>query len=155
VPTSSFYVSTSKKVNLLQSVASKINSWIDLVTDLQDSSNNAVNVLNELMSYDKIETNTYHIEKEFLPVWKFINDAIKPFHIQAREKGLQMFVSMPTVDDGRDSEMLLALQLVGDSVKLGQVIRNVISNALKFSPSESVIHVSVNFRPNELLDEGV
>ena len=41
-----------------------MEGWVDLIKDIEESSNNAVDVLNELMSYDKIEMKTLEIDKE-------------------------------------------------------------------------------------------
>jgi signal transduction histidine kinase len=136
----------------------KLLSWIDLIQDLEDNSGNAVTVLNELMSYDKIEMKTYHIEKEMISVWKIISDSIKPFHIQAREKSIKIILTMDINDENittanRDS--LNKLCLIGDPMKLEQVFRNIVSNALKYSKSNTKIMIDAKWHPNFHLPEGL
>jgi signal transduction histidine kinase len=134
-----------------------IFGWMELIQDLVDSSSNAVSVLNELMSYDKIEMKTYHIEKDILPLWTLLSDSIRPFNIQAREKQITMSIDRE-IDhlniETAKKELLEKLSLCGDSIKLEQVFRNVVSNALKFSCSNSTVHISTKWEPDKLIDEG-
>jgi signal transduction histidine kinase len=69
---------------IVTDLAAKIDFWYQLIREVEESSVNAVSILNELLSYDKIEQKTMTIEKELLPVWEVIDNAIKPLSIQAR-----------------------------------------------------------------------
>eukprot|EP01035_Chromulina_nebulosa_P028391 gene28391-37478_t len=68
----------------------KLLGWVDIIKDIEESSHNAVEVLNELMSYDKIEMKTLKIEMELVPMWAFVNATIKPFYVQAKEKCIKL-----------------------------------------------------------------
>jgi hypothetical protein len=96
----------------------RVASWSSLVRDIEESSNNAVHVLNELISYDKIEMKTLQLDLALLPVWALVADCIRPFHIQARERGLQI-VLLLAKDQGAGERDLLVL---GDAAKLAQVL---------------------------------
>jgi signal transduction histidine kinase len=137
-------------------VASKIRNWMDLILELQESSTNAVTVLNELLSYDKIEMNSFHIEKEVMSVWQLISNSIKPFNIQAREKGIQIEVDLD-IDHMENSDEkksnMMTLCLFGDPIKLNQVIRNIVSNALKFSKPQDIIRISARWKPDVIIEE--
>jgi len=88
---------TAKRVKaeaMLVALLTKHKKWQELLKDIEESSNNAVDVLNELISYDKIEMKTLHIERELLPVWSLIASSVKPFYVQARERGLHMQLTM-------------------------------------------------------------
>jgi len=56
--------------NYKNTLDGRVEGWVDLIKDIEESSNNAVDVLNELMSYDKIEMKTLEIDKEvcLLPI---------------------------------------------------------------------------------------
>jgi signal transduction histidine kinase len=100
---------------------------------------------------------TLQIEKEVLPIWKLINESIKPFYIQARERGLKMIVDLPIenkTNSPRNLEIMKELCVIGDQIKLCQVFRNVVSNALKFSLAGTVVKIVAQWKPDELLDEG-
>lgn len=74
----------SNSNKIVTDLAAKVDFWFQLLREVEESSSNAVSILNELLSYDKIEQKTMTIEKELLPVWELIATAIKPFNIQAR-----------------------------------------------------------------------
>lgn len=146
----------------------RVSRWTDLMLEIEESADNAVGVLNEFLNYDKIEMKTLKIDKEILPVWSLISSSIKPFHIQAKEKGLQMAMHMdvdqkpsskePHAESpvlGTDSKKSpQGLLLIGDSLRLAQVFRNVVSNALKFSFRGTTVEIHARWHPDRLLDAG-
>lgn len=71
-------------IDLCTDMVSKLKSWSQLLKEVEESSNTSVSILNELLSYDEIQQKTMSIQKEFLPVWDVISNAISPFSIQAR-----------------------------------------------------------------------
>mmetsp|Transcript_10355 Transcript_10355/g.14257 ORF Transcript_10355/g.14257 Transcript_10355/m.14257 type:complete len:826 (+) Transcript_10355:1774-4251(+) len=145
----------------VKSLKDSVAGWVALMRDIEESSNNAVNVLNELMSYDKIEMKTLQLEVALLPVWSLVANSIKPFYIQARERGLHMQLLME-IDSNEDGSFtteahrseLQDLHVVGDEVRLAQVFRNLISNALKFSYPGTTVTVQVRYCPERLRNEG-
>jgi signal transduction histidine kinase len=46
------------------------------------------------------------------------------------------------------------LLLIGDSLRLAQVFRNVVSNALKFSFRGTTVEIHARWHPDRLLDAG-
>mmetsp|Transcript_10356 Transcript_10356/g.14261 ORF Transcript_10356/g.14261 Transcript_10356/m.14261 type:complete len:804 (+) Transcript_10356:1774-4185(+) len=167
----------AKAESMLMALLGEHKKRQELLKDIEESSNNAVDVLNELISYDKIEMQTLHIERELLPVWSLISSSVKPFYIQAREKGLQMQLVMDGGHSDADAEegtssmhcldnafpgvaedkmqQVEKLHVLGDPMRLAQVFRNVISNALKFSYPGTAVSIRAVWRPDRFLDEGV
>ena len=158
---------------MLVALLTKHKKWQELLKDIEESSNNAVDVLNELISYDKIEMKTLHIERELLPVWSLIASSVKPFYIQARERGLHMQLTMDGGNSYSDTEegttaMLCAfpavsedrmrqlekLYVLGDPMRLAQVFRNVISNALKFSYPGTAVSIRAVWCPDNIIETG-
>jgi len=134
--------------SVVSKVMEKVSHWIDLMQEVEESSNNAVSVLNELLNYDKIEMKALKIDKELLPVWSLISSSVKPFHIQAKEKGLVMEMQMES------DPLAEGLLVVGDSLRLAQVFRNVVSNALKFSFPGSSVEIKQQWHRDRLLEAG-
>lgn len=146
----------------------EVANWLGLMKDIEESANNAVEVLNELMSYDKIEMRTMQIEKEPVLIWDLLAKSIKPFYIQAQERGLHLRVllaedfSTADADAQIVSEHILdervrgfqQLLVIGDSVRLTQVFRNIISNALKFSYPGTEVIVRTTWVPDNMLTIG-
>ena len=57
---------------------------ISLVDEIQISNNIALNILNNTLTYDKVENGILNVELELMLPWSFLEMSIKPFHIQVR-----------------------------------------------------------------------
>jgi signal transduction histidine kinase len=127
-----------------------IQESLELIEELEENSVIAVTTLNDLINYDKIETNTFSIEKNVVNVWTVVEKTLSPLTLQAKEKEISLTLTtqlcspheFPEEDDHNVN--LNNLRVVGDSIKLGQVVRNLVSNALKFTPSHGQVKVSGN-----------
>ena len=53
-----------------------------ILSDINSSCENSIDVLNELLLYDKMEDNTVQIEKESTLIRKILLDTIAPFAVQ-------------------------------------------------------------------------
>ena len=143
---------------------------IDTVIDLQSSGNTALGIINDFLTYDKLDAGILKLELERQPYWRLIQSTIRPFFIQVIGNFvflLHKTLSGPLVSQARQKRIelnlhdslhsatdtsLSGLMVYVDGIKVGQVIRNLISNALKFSPPETKVSVfaSVVSMENEL-----
>jgi signal transduction histidine kinase/ActR/RegA family two-component response regulator len=135
-------------------VSEQVKDWLDLVQDIVESLNAAIGVLNDLIDYDKIDSGTMKLQKESLSIWSFVETSVHPFIVQARAKEIEMEIALqdssskdllPISQDCEEllehSKELKALIVMGDRVKLSQVLRNLVSNALKFTPAGGKVTV--------------
>jgi len=90
---------------------------------------NLLTIINEILDISKIEAGKITIESVPFQVRGSLDRALQPFLLQGRNKGVQLLV---TVDDQ------VPHALVGDPVRLGQVLANLVGNALKFTHQGSV-----------------
>jgi CheY-like chemotaxis protein len=114
---------------------------LGLIDDLDENSSVAVMTLNDLINYDKIETNTFTIEEKDVNIWSVIEKTVGPLMLQAKEKNIKLAFATRVVEDEVSLD-LNNLRVVGDSIKLGQVIRNLVSNALKFTPAHGEVKIT-------------
>ena len=114
-----------------------LNETIELV---KESSNIALETLNDMLTFDKIDEKKLKLEVEDTDVWKFVSDTVRPFRINAMKEQL----SLTTECTDLESNWLQRFVIKADKFKLNQVLRNFISNALKFSPKKTgTVHVLV------------
>lgn len=107
---------------------------------LKSSSENLKNLINDLLDLSKIEAGKLEIDEVEFSLKNLMNE-IKTMHLlKAQEKGLKLKLFL----DGELPELVL-----GDQLRLSQVLINLVSNAIKFTEQGEVI-VSV-----ELLSEDV
>ena len=97
-------------------------------------------LVNQLMDFNKLENDTLRLSVEKIDVVKALNDICDTFEFNAREKGLTlnrhgMEDSLPAWTDGD---------------KLEKIVSNLMSNALKFTPSGGHIDVSLDVADNQV-----
>ncbi|MDH4319974.1 MAG: PAS domain S-box protein [Desulfobulbaceae bacterium] len=96
---------------------------------VQDSANGLLRLLNDILDLSKIEAEQLSMEALAFDLQATMDAAIKTMAMRAHEKGLEIF-------------SLLAEQtptaLIGDQMRLNQIILNLLSNAVKFTESGSV-----------------
>ncbi|WPZ33766.1 response regulator [Thalassobaculum sp. OXR-137] len=104
------------------------------------SSENLLGIINDILDFSKIEAGQVQMERTEFRLMKVIESVTAMVAPRATEKDLEFLIS---VDPDTPQE------LVGDPLRLGQILTNLCSNAIKFT-SEGEIIVSV--RPVEIVD---
>lgn len=105
----------------------------DYLTKVLGSSRALLGILNDILDYSKIEAGRIDIESVDFSMDHILRTTGDLFSIGADKKGLELFVEMaPDVPD----------RLVGDPLRLGQVINNLVGNAIKFTQLGEV-HVRI------------
>jgi two-component system, sensor histidine kinase len=121
--------------------------------DVNMSCTAAVDILNDLLCYEKLESGILELHKENIAVDAFLRDCVTMFSAQARECGVTIVTVTDTIDntevpsmDGKVSSSLQADDVIyADKFKMNQVIRNLVSNALKFTPREGLVMIKATF----------
>ena len=128
----------------------------------------AVDILNDLLCYEKLESGILELHKEYIVIQPFLRDCVSMFSVQARECDVTMTV-VTTIKEGMetetgdapsDDEQQLPQSLrsedsiFADKFKMDQVVRNLISNALKFTPRGGSVTIHATFVPSMMSDEG-
>jgi len=63
---------------------SKGSEWLDIIVDLQKSTDSAVDILNDLLAYEKLESGILKLDKSDVSLRAFLNDTIHPFLLQVQ-----------------------------------------------------------------------
>jgi len=109
----------------------------EYMLDVRQSVTVAVQILNELLMYDKIESDTLKVDKTTLSVLELL-DTIKTFSLSMMSGSIIYSHNIADVE-----KELSNYVIVGDLHKLNQVLRNILSNAMKFTPKGGSIAVRV------------
>ena len=100
-----------------------------LITKVLESGNLLLNIINDLLDYSKIEAGKLTIEHKDFSMQKAINTIEDLLKIKALEKNLEMNITI-------DKE--IPAYLIGDSLRITQIILNIMGNAIKFTHNGSV-----------------
>jgi signal transduction histidine kinase len=133
------------------------NFWLNVTDDTNENAHAAVEILNDLLNYDKLETGTLELETAPVLIWDLVEKTISQFGIQAVNRKVELRLDMErpsgeTIPDVEATESIDPYNVIGDSIRLSQVLRNVISNALKFTMEDGLIQVTVRYNPTGLPD---
>lgn len=109
---------------------------LDITNESVESSEVAVNVLNEILEVDKISQGLDKYEKENINFGKFIEKTCRIFAGKAVTKKVILDYSQ------YDNYKNIIVNL--DVNKIGMVLRNFVSNALKFTNENDTIQLNIN-----------
>jgi signal transduction histidine kinase len=121
---------------------------LSLAIEILQNAQSSVDVLNDLLNYDKVERGSLNLELSHIPIWNLIENTTSEFKLPATKKEIDFETvfngSLCAEDaeeaagggsiDNRLASEFRQLKSIGDNVRITQVIRNLVSNALKFTP---------------------
>ena len=96
---------------------------------LQFSAENLLELINNILDFSKMDSGKIELEKVTFNIQDILQRIIHSCTYQIRQKNLNIVVNV---------DPYLPKQVVGDPVRLAQVINNLLSNAIKFTDQGSV-----------------
>jgi signal transduction histidine kinase/DNA-binding response OmpR family regulator len=102
----------------------------DCLTTVQSSAQSLLAILNDILDFSKIEAGKLEIEAIPFSVVTLAKDLLKTLSFKADEKGLELLSDL-------DPEIPAAV--VGDPVRVRQVLANLLANAIKFTETGHVL----------------
>ncbi len=99
------------------------------VEKIQSSARSLLGLINDILDFSKIEAGKLDIEQTGFSLDEVLDNLASINIIRAEEQGLELLF-----DRGLD----IPDALVGDPLRLGQVLTNLVSNAIKFTPRGEV-----------------
>jgi two-component system sensor histidine kinase/response regulator len=97
---------------------------------VQRSGKNLLGIINDLLDFSKIEAGKLELENVDMDLRRTIEDIVELLAERAHVKGLELACSIPAD---------LMTQVRGDPLRLGQVLTNLVGNAIKFTEQGSVV----------------
>ena len=118
--------------------------------DINDSGQHLLGLINSLLDLSKIERNMADLTIDQVSIHKTIADTIRLVADHARSKNIDLPVDYD--DDLPDT-------ITTDQTKLYQIIINLVSNAVKYTPRNGTVGISVRSKNNdveiEIFDTGI
>jgi len=107
----------------------------EIVSIIEDSSNNLISIVNDILDFSKIKAGKVELEVISFNLIEKFEASIDTYIAQAREKDIELKVHV----DPR-----IPMELLGDPTKISQIITNLISNAIKFTPRGGDVEISIS-----------
>ena len=123
----------------------------EILSDVNVACRTTLDILNDLLCFDKMESGILIAHKHEVPVLAFISDCVDMFSAQAREANVTVSLLNGGEESSSSSEALHLLDddtVFIDKFKMDQVLRNLVSNALKFTPRGGSVTVTSTFVPD-------
>lgn len=108
------------------------------VNVLHTGANNLYLLINDLLDLSKLEQGSLELEIRDFRLRELIQENVELYRYYARDKSINLTF---------ESNLTLDASYKGDSLRIGQIINNLLSNALKFTEAGTV-HVSLNKMEN-------
>jgi len=96
----------------------------DRLLTVKTSAESLLSILNDILDFSKIESRKLELETVPFSVRGLVSDTLKPFALRADQKGLELLA---------DVDADVPAGVLGDPVRLRQVLGNLVGNAIKFT----------------------
>ncbi|NOZ48054.1 MAG: tetratricopeptide repeat protein [Chlorobi bacterium] len=102
--------------------------------NIKASCSNLLVLINDILDLSKIEAGKLEIEKSEFNLYKLVADLVDSFQLSAKEKNLKLIQNI---------DQKIPTYIVGDKLRLTQILTNLLSNAVKFSTNDKTIIISI------------
>lgn len=109
----------------------KVSEYLEKISV---SSKILLNIINDVLDMSAIESNKIKIAENPFNIREILTSISTVYYTQCKQKGIRFEMNTAEVFDE---------ELIGDSLRLNQILLNLISNAYKFTPSGGAVTVIV------------
>ncbi|MFO7755000.1 MAG: ATP-binding protein [Bacteroidales bacterium] len=106
---------------------------MEYVKTLRFSADHLLTLVNDVLDYTKMEAGSISFEKTKFDIFEFINDLKRSYSFRTETRDLEFILSL---------DKKIPHNLIGDPIRLNQILSNLLSNAVKFT-SEGTIEMGV------------
>ncbi|MGO4817710.1 PAS domain S-box protein [Flavobacterium sp. W22_SRS_FP1] len=114
----------------------------EYMSTINESATSLLDIVNDVLDFSKVESGKMELSNENLDLFKLSDQVIDLFKYQAMKKDIALVLHM----DPKVPQFILA-----DSVRLKQILVNLLSNAFKFT-NTGVIRLDIDVMPNNSID---
>ncbi|KGF72200.1 hypothetical protein DO97_11660 [Neosynechococcus sphagnicola sy1] len=109
----------------------------ELLATIHSSGESLLTIINDILDFSKIESGEMTLEAHPFELSRCVQECLNLFVRQAAEKGLTLTSEI---------DPLVPTWIMGDRIRLRQILVNLLNNAIKFTPTGEIA-ITVNARP--------
>ena len=102
---------------------------MDFIKTLRFSGNHLLTLVNDVLDYNKMESGKIVFEQTRFNLSDFLRDIMRTYSFRSKAKNIDFEII---------EENELPKEVIGDSIRLNQILSNLLSNALKFTQKGSI-----------------
>lgn len=110
----------------------------DCLNKITVSSNHLLALINDILDMSKIESGKMELNQEAFKLSELVDNVVTMCTPQADAKNHELIVNIENVEHQN---------LIGDSVRIQQIFTNLINNAIKYTPNEGKIFITISEKP--------
>jgi len=126
-----------------EAVPPKVEHYLNII---HSSAYSLLGIINDILDFSKIEAGKFELKERAFRLNEVFDRVMELFVDKAAEKGIELLVDIDT-----DTPKVI----LGDPLRLQQILTNLVSNAVKFTESGGVILLGVNAVAEPAADEVV
>ncbi|MFY0252906.1 PAS domain S-box protein [Chitinophaga sp. 30R24] len=116
--------------NLLMQQKELTPIQLEYTNAIKRSANHLLSIINEILDFSKIKAGKLHLQRQPFDLFEVIDNTLFPLKLQAQQKGLAFF---------DETDNAIPTRLLGDEIRLKQILTNLVENAIKFTPSGKIL----------------
>lgn len=137
-PNSSFRRDSGLKLDSSCYINTNTNNLLEIAESIKEGCDIALNILNQLLTFEKLSAGMLQLENKVITVNELLDSNMKLFRMQAQQCGITFKLDRSNVNA---DQMFVFV----DEHKMNQVLRNLLSNAMKFTPRGGVVEVKLQW----------
>ena len=102
----------------------------DYLETVRDSAESLMEIINDLLDFSKIEAGKFELEVDLFDLRELLGDAMKALGVRAYGKGIELACRV---------DPQIPQFIVGDGLRLRQILVNLVGNAVKFTDHGEVV----------------
>lgn len=111
----------------------------DYLVTARDSADTMLFLINDILDFSRLEAGRFELDPTSFDIRRLLQETMRTLSLRAHEKGLELAAHVnPDVP----------LRLIGDPLRLKQIMTNLVGNAIKFTDSGEVV-ISIGVRTTE------
>lgn len=114
---------------------SKNHEDMEYIRRSQNAARQLTDISEDMLDYTKISSNSVELKEELFDLKEVISFVDENVSLRAREKNLEYHFRV---------QNMIHEYVIGDRLRLEQVMQNILSNAVKFTPDEGVVEVELS-----------
>jgi two-component system sensor histidine kinase/response regulator len=103
---------------------------LEFVKGIKSSAESMMNLVNDILDFSKVEAKKIELESINFNLQDFVHETVSALGLQAHKKKLDLICDIPA---------LINYSVIGDPGRLGQILTNLVGNAIKFTLQGEIV----------------